>query len=159
MPNIQATLQQLPKKGCLAMPKSKSVYLCLTASLFVLMVTGCGKPGMERVHVSGKASYDGKPIEIGQIRFVPISPASGPITIDRIENGAYETATTGGVTVGTHRVELRMYDSHEYETAPRVAGSASVKQLLPDKYNRNSELTLDVPSGSGSIDRDFELTK
>lgn len=148
----------LPKYGCLAMTKAIPFCFCLTASLLVL-TSGCGKSGIERVHVSGKATYDGQPIEIGQIRFVPISPSTGPITIDRIENGAYETATTGGVTVGAHRVELRMYDSHEYETAPRVAGSPSVKQLLPDKYNRKSELTLEVKSGDGSITHDFELTK
>lgn len=141
------------------MTKSNQVYSCLKVFLFVLTATGCGKPGIERVHVSGKATYDGKPIEIGQIRFVPMSPATGPVTIERIEDGAYETKTTGGVTIGTHRVEMRMYDSHEYETAPRVAGSASVKQLLPDKYNRNSKLTLTVDGGAGSIEHDFELTK
>jgi hypothetical protein len=54
---------------------------------------------------------------------------------------------------------MRMYDSHEYETAPRVAGSASVKQLLPDKFNRNSELTLNVDGSAGSIEHNFELTK
>jgi len=125
----------------------------------VAATLGCGKSGIERVYVSGSATYDGQPIEIGQIRFVPISPASGPVTIERIENGEYETATTNGVTVGAHRVEIRMYDSYEYEHAPRVAGSASVKQLLPDKYNRKSELTLTVEPGSGSIKHDFELTK
>jgi hypothetical protein len=131
----------------------------ITAIVLAITLAGCGKSGIERVHISGKATYDGKPIEIGQIRFVPITPDTGPITIDRIENGEYETATTGGVTVGTHRVELRAYDSHEYETAPRVAGSASVKQLLPDKYNRKSDVTLEIKSGEGSITRDFELTK
>ena len=141
------------------MTKTNSLYVRFALPLVAIAIAGCGKSGIERVHVSGKATYDGQPIEIGQIRFVPVSPATGPITIDRIENGAYETATTGGVTVGTHRVEMRMYDSHEYETAPRVAGSPSVKQLLPDKYNRKSELTLDVKSGDGSIEKNFELTK
>lgn len=131
----------------------------LATSLIALTALGCGKSGVERVYVSGKATYDGQPIEIGQIRFVPTSPATGPVTIERIENGQYATKTTGGVTPGTHRVEMRMYDSHEYETAPRVAGSASVKQLLPDKYNRNSELTLTIESGSDSVTHDFELTR
>lgn len=141
------------------MNNANSLYIRFAIPLVAIVVAGCGKSGIERVHVSGKATYDGRPIEIGQIRFVPVSPATGPITIDRIENGQYKTATTGGVTVGTHRVELRAYDSHEYETAPRVAGSASVKQLLPDKYNRKSELMLEAKSGDGSIVRDFELTK
>lgn len=139
------------------MVKIKSLHS--TAILLTITLVGCGKSGIERVHVSGKATYDGKPIEIGQIRFVPITPNTGPITIDRIEKGQYETTTTGGVTVGIHRVELRAYDSHEYETAPRVAGSASVRQLLPEKYNRKSEVTLEVKSGDGSITHDFELPK
>lgn len=141
------------------MIKSHFVLNSVALSLLALASCGCGKSGVDRVYVSGKATYDGKPIEIGQIRFVPTSPATGPVTIERIEDGEYATKTTGGVTVGTHRVEMRMYDSHEYETAPRVAGSASVKQLLPDKYNRNSELTLTVDAGSGAIERDFELAK
>lgn len=127
--------------------------------LLALVSAGCGKSGIERVYVSGKATYEGKPIEIGQIRFVPITPATGPVTIERIKDGQYETKTTGGVTAGTHRVELRMYDSHEYENAPRVAGSASVPQLLPDKYNRASELRLTVEPGSSPIEHDFELIK
>lgn len=138
---------------------TKKLLASSVAIMLAVVATGCGKSGVERVYVSGKATYDGKPIEIGQIRFVPVSPATGPVTIERIEDGAYATKTTGGVTIGTHRVEMRMYDSHEYETAPRVAGSASVKQLLPDKYNRNSELTLNVDGGAGSIEHDFELAK
>lgn len=138
---------------------TKRLLSCSVVVTLALVAIGCGKSGVERVYVSGKATYDGKPIEIGQIRFVPMSPATGPVTIERIEDGAYETKTTGGVTVGTHRVEMRMYDSHEYETAPRVAGSASVKQLLPDKYNRNSELTLTVDASAGSVEHDFALTK
>jgi hypothetical protein len=141
------------------MIKTKTLPVHLTIAVLALTAIGCGKSGVERVYVSGKATFDGKPIEIGQIRFVPTSPATGPVTIERIEDGEYATKTTGGVTVGTHRVEMRMYDSHEYETAPRVAGSASVKQLLPDKYNRNSELTLTVDANSGSVEHNFELTK
>jgi hypothetical protein len=130
------------------------IILLLTATL------GCGRrSGIERVYVSGEASYRGKPIEVGQIRFIPISPATGPVTIERIGDGRYETSTSGGVPVGTHRVELRMYDANEYRTAPRTPGSPAVKQLLPDKYNRKSELTISIDSGSGSIERDFDLAE
>jgi hypothetical protein len=31
--------------------------------------------------------------------------------------------------------------------------------LLPDKFNRKSELTLEVKSGEGSIEKNFELSK
>ncbi|HVT30608.1 MAG TPA: hypothetical protein VHE81_21550 [Lacipirellulaceae bacterium] len=107
--------------------------------------------------MSGNASYCDKPIEMGQIRFIPIDSTRGPITIEQIRDGRYATDTSGGVPVGTHRVELRMYDPEEYKSAPRTAGYAAVKQLLPKKYNSESTLTLNVDPGSRSIEHDFLL--
>ena len=125
-----------------------------------LPFTGCGhKSGLERIYVSGQVTYADKPIELGQIRFVPESNTTAPITVEQIRDGQFETATTGGVPVGSYRVELRMYDPEEYQNAPRTAGSPAVKQLLPDKYNRNSELNITIQSGSSSIEHDFLLEK
>ena len=60
---------------------------------------------------------------------------------------------------GTHRVELRMYDAEEYRTTSRSPGTPAIKQLLPDKNNRDSELTLTVDAGSGSIEQDYLLAE
>jgi hypothetical protein len=124
----------------------------------LLLVFGCGyKSGLERVYVSGRASYAGKPIEVGQIRFIPIEPTRAPITVENIRGGAYETETSGGVPIGTFRVEIKMFDPEEYTNAPRVPGAPAVKQLLPDKYNQKSELIITTDSGSDSIEHDFLL--
>jgi hypothetical protein len=132
----------------------------LLLSLLFVTATGCGyRSGIERVYVSGKASYEGKPIEVGQIRFVPQESTRAPITVENIRGGEYKTETSSGVPVGTFRVEIKMFDPEEYKNAPRVPGAPAVKQLLPDKYNRNSELTLEIASGSGSIQHDFLLEK
>ena len=126
--------------------------------LLIALTGGCGyRSKLERIHVSGKATYAGKPIEIGQIRFIPIEPTRAPITVENVRNGVYATATSGGVPVGTYRVEIKMFDSEEYQNAPRVPGSPGIKQLLPAKYNRDSELTFEIPSGSGSIEHNFIL--
>jgi hypothetical protein len=138
-------------------------YRCGTIRLAVLLLpillfVGCGyRSSLERVYVSGKASYAGKPIEVGQIRFIPIEPTRAPITVENIRDGAYETETSGGVPIGTFRVEMKMFDPEEYKNAPRVPGAPAVKQLLPDKYNRESELTIAIDSGSDSIEHDFVL--
>ena len=87
------------------------------------------------------------------------SATTGPITVELIRDGNYETATSEGVPVGTQRVEIRMYDPEEYRTAPKTPGSPAVKQLLPNKYNRDSELTITIESGSDSIEHDFLLAK
>lgn len=128
--------------------------------LLAVFTVGCGhRSKLERVFVSGKASYAGQPIEIGQIRFIPAESTRAPITVENIRNGTYNTESSGGVPVGTHRVEIKMFDSEEYKNAPRVPGSPGLKQLLPPKYNRESELTFEVPSGSGSIEHDYTLEK
>jgi hypothetical protein len=143
--------------------RCKAFHLPLAFSallLSLLSMSGCGyKSGLERVHVSGQASYLGKPIEVGQIRFVPIEPTSAPITVESIRDGGYETDTSGGVPIGNYRVELRMYDPVEYRTAPRSPMSPAIKQLLPDKYNRDSELTITIESGSDAVEKDFLLTE
>jgi hypothetical protein len=112
---------------------------------------------LERVHVSGKASFKGKPVEIGQVRFIPVESTRAPITVENIRDGAYNTKSSGGVPVGSYRVEIRMFDSEEYQNAPRVPGSPGLKQLLPAKYNSDSQLKMTIDSGSGSIEHDFSL--
>src|SRR5688500_4860890 len=114
-----------------------------------LMAVGCGSGGdLSRVLVSGSVTFDSKPVEKGQIRFIPQDGVAGPITIASIDNGRYTTETTGGVPVGAHRVELKGYDAHEYRTAPTGPGSPPIKQLLPNKYNRESTLTASLQDDS-----------
>jgi hypothetical protein len=120
----------------------------------LLSVMGCAAGDhLSRVLLSGAVTYDGKPVEKGQIRFIPQEQSGGPITIASIDGGRYTTEATGGVPVGAHRVEVKGYDAHEYQTAPTGPGSPPVKQLLPDKYNRESTLTASVQDDSdGRLD-------
>lgn len=113
---------------------------------------------MERVLVSGNVSFKGQPLGKGQIRFIPAQNTPGPVTIEPIEAGEYTTAKTGGVPVGTHRVEILGYDPEVYAKAPRGPGSPPIPQLLPRKYNRASELTATLEAGSGSKTLDFTLS-
>jgi hypothetical protein len=113
---------------------------------------------LERVMVSGQASYQGEPIVVGQIRFTPIPPSSGPLTIEQIRDGKFNTLLNGGLPVGTHRVEIKMFRPEEYATMGRSPGSPGPEQLLPEKFNRESELTIKVAPGSDPFDHDFILT-
>lgn len=108
--------------------------------------------------VSGKATYQGEPIVVGQIRFSPIPPSKGPLTIEQIRDGEFNTSLNGGLPVGTHRVEIKMFRPEEYATMGRSPGSPGPEQLLPDKFNRESELTIDVAPGSEPFEQCFILT-
>lgn len=109
--------------------------------------------------VSGTATYRGEPIVVGQIRFAPIPPSKGPLTIVQIRDGEFDTAMNGGLPVGNHRVEIKMYRPEEYATMGRSQGSPGPEQLLPDKYNTNSELTLSVAPGTPPFKHRFALTE
>lgn len=126
--------------------------LTLVTTLF-----GCGSnSGLERVSVSGAVTYRGELVLEGRIRFVPKAGTIAPVTIEAVRDGRYSTETSGGVPVGSFRVEILSYDPNE--PAPAGPGAPPRKQFLPDKYNVQSTLELKVESGQGSINRDFVLT-
>lgn len=132
-----------------------SALLVLAAVTFAV---GCGQQGGDkRVLVTGQVAYDGKPVEIGQIRFIPDATTAGPITITSIENGHYSTESSSGVPVGAHRVEITGFDAAEYANAPRGPGNPPIAQLIPEKFNRQSTLAVTLESTQSSAVKDFDL--
>ena len=130
----------------------------LASTVVALAVIGCaGGDELERVMVSGNVAFKGQPIEKGQIRFIPVDGTRGPVTIDSIDDGYYTTENTAGVPVGAHRVEILGYDGKEYASAPTGPGAPPVRQLLPKKYNKESELKVTLESGQDDDHLDFKL--
>lgn len=130
-----------------------AVAACLTA-------IGCGPDDpYERVIISGKVAYNGVPVENGEILFKPMAGTEAPTCAAVIRDGAFRTTQRGGVPPGSYRVYIRGFEpspaSAAVEDDPRAAMYG--KQFLPDKYNKTSELTIDVPAGEGEIVHDFDL--
>jgi hypothetical protein len=127
---------------------------CGCAALLVIgMFAGCSTEAVKGT-VEGTVTLNSQPLEHGLIRFVPIDgklqPADATITA-----GKY-TAT---IPVGDVRVEI---------TSPKVVGQTKmyptpdsptvdkIEELLPPKYNVQSELKMSVPKGK--TEKPFELT-
>lgn len=94
--------------------------------------------------VRGTVTLDGQPLPEGVVRFIPVDGA---------------TATAGGtirdgqfiakVPVATHRVEISANVIDRQLTPPNPTDEQIVmKQLIPERYNTRSELTLRVVAGS-----------
>jgi hypothetical protein len=128
--------------------------LLLAAMLAMPALVGCGDDN-GRVSLSGKVTYDGKPIEIGQIRFVPAPGTSASLTVERIKNGRYDSNTSGGVPVGSFQVAIRSY--HPDDPVPMGPTAPPRRQLLPAKYNSQTELEVILKSGQKQLEYDFEL--
>ncbi|MBU4273365.1 MAG: hypothetical protein KKA28_16015 [Planctomycetes bacterium] len=131
---------------------------------------GCGgDSGPPRAVVSGTITYQGKPVETGEIRFIPTKGSKGPMSFAPIIDGKYRVAVRGGAVVGAARVEIFGYrPDPNYKVppvdqeGPGIGGPRRVEppktQFLPAKYNSQSELETTIEGGSGEITRDFTLT-
>jgi hypothetical protein len=122
----------------------------------VATAAGCGSDGPARAVVTGKVTYQGKPVTDGMIRF---QIAGRPSAMGKISDGTYLIDHHGGVPVGSGKVEIEGFE----ETGKVVYVGANGmtqkegKQVLPPKYNTKSELTVEVPAGGGVVRKDFDL--
>ncbi|WP_254511684.1 carboxypeptidase-like regulatory domain-containing protein [Anatilimnocola floriformis] len=111
--------------------------------LLVLLCLGCNSQFGD---VTGKVTLDGAPLVGATVEFSPEggSPAYGLTD----EAGKYKlqwTAEQSGAQLGKHRVRITSFN----EAKPRI------KERVPLKYNRKSELTAEVSRGRQNFD--FEL--
>lgn len=149
--------------------KYKQTVWAFAALWMVMTVAGCGgsSGGIDKVAVGGTVTYQGKPLEDGEIRLVPIKDTKGPACVAIISRGGYAIMARGGVPVGTHRVEIKAYlpiPGAKPYTAEQADGQWDIKagdlpkrQILPDKYNQQSTLELVVEPGAENAIRNFDL--
>jgi hypothetical protein len=109
-------------------------------------LAGCGPGnGLTMGRVSGHVTYNGQPVELGEVLFLPDSdkgnsgvPSMGPITKD----GSYVMSTQDfgdGVIAGHHKVGIRALDAVPVgkEEAPALDPTAATgKELFADRINR-----------------------
>ena len=113
----------------------------LSALVLIAVMAGCSaKP--EGGAVKGTVTLDGQPLANGRILFIAVDQGS-PSAEATITAGQFE----GLVPLGEKRVEIRspkvtgkkkMYDTPDSPTVDIVA------ELLPAKYNVNSELKMTI---------------
>lgn len=127
----------------------------IIAVALLALSSGCGRVGPTRVRVSGEVKFQGKPIEDGQIKFIPQGDTVGPITIESIKDGSYSCKYAGGVPVGHHRVEIRGWNPGIPE--PTAPGAPPRPQLIPERFNTKSELNASVDAAAGAVTKDFDL--
>ena len=129
------------------------IALCAATLVLVFSLTGCGGPsGPPQYEISGKATFNGKPIPAGKIMFVPdrSKENTGPRGVARIENGQYKTLPGKGAAGGPQVVTIQGYDG---VTPPGWAGSDLGSPIFK-RYEKKIELPaenttvdFDVPAG------------
>ncbi|QDT66490.1 hypothetical protein [Calycomorphotria hydatis] len=75
-----------------------------------LLSAGCSpkSDGPQRYSLSGVVTYNGQPVEYGQVMLSPDRDKgnSGPASVARIQNGEYETFPGKGVVGGAFKVTI-----------------------------------------------------
>ena len=148
----------------------------------LLVMASCGSDdGLgKRYPVSGKVTYNGNPLENGEITFVSEDLKSNLGASGKITNGSYTLSTGGnddGAQVGKYKVTITAKEDYlekakadfQKETkkqteSPRIPpqhvakAEAAAKSLIPTGYGdpRSTTLTAEVKPKSNSID--FELS-
>ncbi|MGL4554529.1 MAG: hypothetical protein ACRC33_25475 [Gemmataceae bacterium] len=131
-------------------------YVRVLAASVLAAAAGCG--GGSTASVSGVVTLNGKPLEGASVSFTPMSAdpnAVGGSYGKTDARGRYQFKTVAGnangAAFGKHRVAISLYKENEQN--PDGAGGTT---SLPVKYNAESDLTFDVPSG-GTEKADFAL--
>lgn len=111
------------------------------------LALGCGGGGPKVFTVTGTVTFDGQPVEQGEIVFFPAdigSPCAGSIA-----GGKFECR----VPAGENRVEITA--TRESPT-PASDGLPNYESYIPAQYNTESTLTASVAAG-GENTFTFEL--
>jgi len=128
---------------------ARASVMAVLATLF--LAAGCSDTN--ETTVSGTVTVDGTPPKKGSIAFIPLDgqarTSGGTIT-----DGKYETQ----VPIGKQRVEIRVpkvVGQRKLYNTPDSPLQDILEEVLPPKFNSESELHLDVQSGINV--KDYQL--
>lgn len=115
--------------------------------LLAALVVGCSDRQTADIH--GRVTLDGKPVKSGTIRFVPVD-GQGPTASAIVENGAYSVT----VQLGAKEVEIRAFETIGTDRPWGKEGPAvdRRRQILPTRYNTDTELTCEIADSDGNCD-------
>jgi hypothetical protein len=127
--------------------------VCLVGACVV--VAGCGGAsydGDKRFPLSGTATFDGQPIDLGSISLIPVGGGAGEgggrATGEVIQDGKYSISEEKGPTAGKYRAEVSWLKLTGRRLKDPDTGEMydERKEALPDKYVKGSEITIEVPA-------------
>jgi len=122
--------------------------------LLMCALVGCGG---KAASVSGKVSFNGKPVEKGGIRLDILQGTTSVAAAAPIANGEYKIPASAGLVAGEYRVMISASHDTGKTRLDRESGQQVpiINQLIPEKYNTASELKVKLESGENT--KDFDL--
>ena len=135
------------------------------AIVVVAVISGCGVRAADRCEVRGAVTLNGTPIDGGNIQFEPLGKSKTTFSGALIQQGRYEIPARKGLAPGSYRVRIYWPEKLDprmlkapvpgQQLSPEEAPRA--KEQVPAKFNRDSELTVEVEQ-DGANAFDFALS-
>ncbi len=142
----------------------------LVFAAVMLEVVGCSGSGdsLPREAVSGVVTLDGQPLADGSILFAPQSAATAGETPTsggaQIKEGNFSIDQEKGLVPGTYGVSIyaagKRGGDQGKAAQPGAGGNKGTdvaKELIPKRYNSNTELKVEIKKGGGNSSLKFEL--
>jgi hypothetical protein len=120
------------------------------------VASACSK-GPAMGTVNGDVTLDGQPLQKGYVQFSPVD-GQGQTAGAMIEGGKF----SGQVSIGKMKVELhatKVVGKRKAYDTPESPWEDEVAEILPPRYNFQSNLTLDVKSGTQDVKYDLKTGK
>jgi len=128
---------------------------------FLVIFAGCNsaKPIAGSVPVSGTVTFNGQPLEQGEVWFAPESGGKGQPATGQIKNGKFTMVTTASspaVVAGKYKVSIisnKPFTPPKLGTPPNPNAKFEPESLIPKKYNdiKTSGLEVDVTAATSSL--------
>jgi hypothetical protein len=124
-----------------------------------LLSSGCGEGvRFPLAPVTGKVTYQGKPLVRGTVVFMPEEGTPGSQAIGNIQpDGTFTmmTANVSGAAIGKHKVTVHSRREHTAEESAQLKIPPS---LIPEKYGKEAEsgLAFEVQKGSNEYPIDLK---
>lgn len=107
--------------------------------------------------LSGTVSIDGRPMTKGLVRFISMDPDLPKAYGSYVKDGRYEVPAEFGITPALYQVEFSSIGAEDLQRLMDSSGQqADVKEEIPARFNRNTELKIDLTAGN-VLHADFDL--
>lgn len=121
------------------------VLICSMAIVVPLLFSGCGGSGLSRYDISGKVTYQGKPLPRGSISFDPLETNAEGGGFTEVVDGVYDTRLNGrGHLGGKHKVIITGSSTELVNPNDIDSGTKSLFEPF--------EFEADLPTSSSSQD-------
>jgi hypothetical protein len=127
-----------------------------------LALVGCARrdyTGPRQFPLTGRVTYDGRPIDYGSISFLPMGgEGEQRVSGGLIENGTYTVPEARGANAGKYRVEIRWLKltGKKYRDPDSGEMLDERKEGLPARYHKESTLAAEVSADQTTFDFDLK---